>query len=240
MNGSNKILREALEKTWVKAAGIGAILTGLGVFYFLAKLLAKYIPEQYFLEIVVILLAVVLFLLTFIKTIIFYFNYERKELYPKDKSESVKENLTCIDVEYAIDELIGDIKSRGFEPDIIIGIDRGGAIVGGMLAKYLGLPLTTISSSDYWTISDSISSLDDGIKDSTKNIEKKILLVDDACRSGDTLKKAHDVLEKCKFKDLKKATILNEERMRRKPITPDFFVYKTDRSTVNMPWDKEK
>lgn len=238
MNGINKIIREALEKTWAKAAEIGVIVAGLGVFYFLAKFLAKYIPEQYFLEIVVILLAVVLFLVTFIKIIIFYFNYEIKGLYHKDKRELVKENLKCIDVEYAIDELIGDIKSRGFKPDIIIGIDRGGAIVGGMLAKYLGLPLTTISSSPDWTISSSEKSLDEGIKDLTKNIEKKILLVDDACRQGDTLKNAHDVLNKCKFRELKTATILNEVR-RRKKIVPDFFVYEI-KGDILMPWDKEK
>ena len=162
------------------------------------------------------------------------------EPYPKNKFVD-KEILSYVDVAYAIDELIGDIKSKGFEPDIIIGIDRGGAIVGGMLAKYRGNPLTTISSSPDWTISSSEKSLDDGIKDSTKNIKKNILLVDDACRRGRTMKKAHVVLvDKCKFRELKTATILNVEEMPHKEFIPDFFVYKTNRAGTMMPWDKEK
>ena len=252
MNKSNEILEMALEKTMVKAAEIGAIVAGLGVFYILAKFLAKYIPEQYFLEIVVILLAVVLFLVTFIKIIIIYFDSKRKELYPKDKDEPVKENLNFIDIKYAIGELIEDMRRRGFYPDVIVGIDRGGAIVGGMLAKRLNRPLTTISSSPRWTISSPILSLDDGLLDQEKRDEKyknikKILLVDDMVRTGETMERAYDTFktdEKLKLMDRKTAIILKEEvglgPSSEGKVPLDFFVYETKQKDIRMPWDKSK
>jgi len=241
MNGNNGILKRALRRTWVRVFAI------VSVVFLFVKIFTQYIPSQYFWY--TILCIMILFLTSF--SISLYAETKRvrgSDQEPWPRNELVdKESLSYVDVAYAIDELVADI--RGFAPsvtpDVIIGIDRGGAIVGGMIAKYLECPLTTISSSDDWTISDTMSSLDDGVKDPTQRTDKyqrieKILLVDDACRSGNTLRKAYDILnEKCDF-NLKKVTILNEKRVHHKQITPDFFVYKTKQSNVLMPWDKEK
>lgn len=73
--------------------------------------------------------------------------------------------------------------------NIIIGIDRGGAIVGGMLAKTLGLAITTLAVS-----------YANPPKSNLKNIDfssiKKILLVDDAIRKGKTMQAAWDMVER--------------------------------------------
>ena len=105
--------------------------------------------------------------------------------------------------------------------------------------------MTTISSSDKWTISKSkLSSLDDGIKDSEERTKKisKILLVDDACRTGGTLNEAYNMLKGIQGYELKTATILNERRElgQSKLCKPHFFVYETEQSNVRMPWDKGK
>ena len=234
MNGNNGIFRRAIKRTWV------SVIPLISVFFLLVSIFTQYIPKQYFWY--TILCFVILFLTSL--SISLYVEGKRvreQEPWPKNKLV-VKEILSYVDVAYARDELIEEI--RGFSPDVIIGVDRGGAIVGGMLAKYIKRPLTTMSSSDKWTISKSIlSSLDDGIKDSeerTKEISK-ILLVDDACRTGGTLKKAYNTLKKIPGYEIETATILNERRELgpSKVCKPDFFVYETEQSNVRMPWDKE-
>ena len=239
MNGNNGILKRELRRTWVRVFAI------VSVVFLFVKIFTQYIPPQYFWY--TILCIMILFLTSF--SIDLYAEAKRvigSDQEPWPRNELVdKKILSYVDVEYAINELIRDIKSRNFLPDIIMGIDRGGAIVGGMIAKSLKRPLTTISSSPDWTISDTMSSLDDGVKHLGKqrtevDNNKKILLIDDTCRTGDTLNSAYKMVkEKCNF-ELKHATILNEVRMRQKPIIPDFFVYETIRADILMPWDKEK
>jgi hypoxanthine phosphoribosyltransferase len=235
MNGNNGIFKKELRRTWVRVFAI------VSVVFLFVKIFTQYIPSQYFWY--TILCIMILFLTSF--SISLYVEGKRvRDQKPWPRNELlVKRILSYVDVEYSIDELIKDI--RGFSPDIIIGIDRGGAIVGGMLAKYLERPLTTMSSSIAWTISDPLSSLDDGVKHlgkqrTEKYNNKKILLVDDVCRGGGTLKRAYKVLdEKCNF-ELQTAVILNEKREvgPSKVFMPNFFVYETERLNVRMPWDK--
>jgi hypoxanthine phosphoribosyltransferase len=71
----------------------------------------------------------------------------------KDPSIFVGENLNYLDIESDIYFLTNNIVESNFlifdehadkfdaKKNIIIGIDRGGAIVGGMLAKNLGLAI---------------------------------------------------------------------------------------------------
>lgn len=235
MNGNNGIFRRAIKRTWV------SVIPLISVIFLLVSIFTQYIPKQYFWY------TILCFVILFLTSLIISLYVEGKRVRDQEpwhrKELLVKRILSYVDVEYSIDELIKEI--IGFSPDIIIGIDRGGAIVGGMLAKYLERPLTTMSSSDKWTISKSIlSSLDDGIKDSEEGAKKisKILLVDDACRTGATLKKAYNTLKAIPGYELKTATILNEERELgpSKVCKPNFYVYKTEQANVRMPWDKGK
>lgn len=87
--------------------------------------------------------------------------------------------------EFLAKEENSKLKIYRYDPkkNIIIGVDRGGAIVGGMLAKNLGLAITTLAIS-----------YANPPKTNLKNIDfccvKKILLVDDAIRKGGTMKAA--------------------------------------------------
>lgn len=233
----NGIIKKALKRVFVVASVL------LNVVIILVEIFTEIIPKKFFL--VAIFCAVILFLMSII--IGMYIESKklrRDEPHPRGEIEN---HLSYVDIEYAIKELIKDVKETAFyPPHIIIGIDRGGAITGGILSKNLYLPLATMTSSEKWTISNPVLSLDDGIKNPPKRTEKykdinKILLVDDACRTGWTLKKAYDALMKYGF-EIKTATILNEEKELGpgKFIKPDFSIYKTTKLNIRMPWDLAK
>jgi len=89
------------------------------------------------------------------------------------------------------------IKSTQIKYDVIIGLSRGGLIPAVMLSHYLGVPLLPISYS-----------ASDGAGDNKvqTNIEilpsyeegTKILVVDDICDTGNTLKRLHQCYKKQK------------------------------------------
>lgn len=179
----------------------------------------------------------------------------------KDPSISVVENLSYIDLEFAIYNLTKQIVDSNFltldksgkkfdaKKNIIIGIDRGGAIVGGMLAKNLGLAIETLAVF-YANPPQTKMGVETSIRAGgcLENIDffnvEKVLLVDDAIRTGVSMTKAVDMLnqilkEKGKSDqiEVKIACILSILEYR-KLVNPHFSVYKTEYLTIKLPWDK--
>ena len=157
--------------------------------------------------------------------------------------------LTWSDAEYAMSMLADRMSTFGF--DLIIGIDRGGAIVAGVLAKHLRVCMSTMASSPRWMISDPEGSLDDGIKkqplQGSNSKKLNILLVDDACRSGDTMRRAVEVLRRLRGDcEIRTAVILlvlfeagpkSRDRLGGGKQNPDYHFYSTKRNGVLLPWD---
>lgn len=152
------------------------------------------------------------------------------------------------DAAQAMRTLAGRI-AQHFHPDLVIGIDRGGSIVAGVLAKHLGIPSSTIASSTRWTISSPEGSLDDGIKDQRSS--RRVVVVDDACRFGNTMRTAIEVLQRqCPSAEIKTAVILNlnvlsvgpsgPNRLGSGKPNPDYYYYWTKRVDVRLPWDPER
>jgi len=185
----------------------------------------------------------------------------------KNPDEIVMTSLTYYDIECAINKLsetigtrhgflIEDITEKGHfdrEKNLIIGIDRGGAIVGGLLAKILKIPVTTIGikyaknsplgNQGYQTAIDALKNFN--------NIDftnvKRIILIDDAVRTGTNMSTAKKMLEDYLTKhgfslnniDIKTACILKVLQPAHRPglVKPDFFVFKTEISRLTLPWD---
>lgn len=204
--------------------------------------------------------------------IIFYIYHKARKLFKQSQSvyeqlarpktsKYINENLTYRDVEFAICCLFKRIDQSRFlipssnpekpydqNKNIIVGIDRGGAIVGGALAKMLVLPIATLSVNYPLPSNNEAKSSELGdLKYIDFSLVKKILLVDDVLRTGQTMTKA-----KAKLDDIKKyyheigydidyrtVAILYEEHYgihsQHKP--PDFLVYYTKHSDIQMPWD---
>lgn len=179
---------------------------------------------------------------------------------PKDPTIFAEKQLTYRDVEFAIYCLIKKISGSNFlvykdhtriefdsEKNIIIGIDRGGAIVGGLLGKGLRLPNTTVAI--YWgnppqTRQGEITSIQSGKNLENINFSKveRVLLVDDAIRTGEAMDSAVGILDSLKKNynfDYKKVCVLDVEPWAGHPHpTPDFCVYKTEKQKLKLPWDE--
>ncbi len=142
-------------------------------------------------------------------------------------------------VYFGVEQLSVNIKKE-YQPDIIVGISSGGAIVAGMLSKILNKPLTTIVRSNP-RMEETIPTESAIIFFPTSIIRgKRILLVDDVVRSGKTLLDCYDEIKQRKQKptEVKSATFLIAgEHLITKP---DYFAYRANRIEVRMPWDHAK
>jgi len=178
---------------------------------------------------------------------------------PKNPFVLINENLRYHDVELAIYCLIKKIidsrvlvytdntrKKFDTEKNIIIGIDRGGAIVGGLLGKGLRLAATTFAiyyANPPMRAGGVISSIN-----SSKCLEsidfsrvEKVILVDDAIRTGRSMEVAVKILDEIKQTHNFEYTIvciLNVVDVGHRPVNPDFFVYQTRNIDLKLPWDE--
>lgn len=180
---------------------------------------------------------------------------------PRTPVQDVIDNLQSTDVEFAICCLLQQIVKAEFleiddtrkiyddKKNILIVINRGGAIVGGMLAKNLGLPpKTLVLLYDLPPARGAGEQAFELAKRCLENIDfnvvTRILLVDDAMRTGVTMEHAErilrNILNEKKVSDkvsYKKVCILYQKQY--SPLTePDFYVYKTQKSGIMLPWDK--
>lgn len=165
--------------------------------------------------------------------------YWRKTIFePIDPLKPVKKDaLDYKDIPGAIALLTQKICSK--HPDIMLGVERGGAIVGGILAKQFHVPIRLLyrNDSEEWFCSDFDHSDVDG---------KIVILVDDVSRTGRSLEKAINYVKnhfnpKCLI--VVALLITKTEHHIHKEIDSssltDYFAYFTTRADIKLPWEKE-
>lgn len=151
------------------------------------------------------------------------------------------DKLSIVDISRAMERMVTD--ARQYRPDQIVGINRGGAIVGGWLAKQLELepPTLLIVNSDQPPGSRVAPCLSDAGK-----LSGRVYLVDDAQRKGEHMREAvshltgtHTVTE------IRRAVLLQMNIPHRGPeerafrfTDADFAGFRTSDANVIMPWDK--
>lgn len=86
-----------------------------------------------------------------------------------------------------LQEIIRQMTTEGFAPDVVVGIARGGLVPATMLSHYLGKPLMVINYSLRDNKVTQVSEVNDLIQ--LIKQAQKILIVDDICDSGETLAK---------------------------------------------------
>jgi len=133
------------------------------------------------------------------------------------KQDVTKERLSFEDVRLGIEILVED--ALRFNPDYIFGINRGGAIIGGMVAKKLKKPLVYLLEVNF-------------DKDQEKRVIEhrvgediptqnriKILLTDDTFRAGDHMSMASDYLKiKYPNAEIRRAVLLE---IKFSPVGPE-------------------
>lgn len=193
----------------------------------------------------------------------------KQKTIPKDPSNLIDEHLGYPDVKFAIYALskkidqtpnffIKDAAGRyDTKRNIIIGIDRGGAIVGGLLAKNLGLAIKTLAI-NYANPPQILQGKEPdsaNIRETSiiagrclENIDfdgvTNILLVDDAIRNGHAMLSAMNMLNRILTDRnrlgqirIKKACILYQQAVDPLIRLPEFCVYQTNIVRIWLPWD---
>ncbi len=168
--------------------------------------------------------------------------YVRRTGWPTshDPTKPVRENLSHQDVHKGLLILVEDAKA--FQPDFIYGINRGGAIVGGYIAKMLDIPgiyLLTVNS-DLPSDQRVIEHRDDGLQ-----IHGRVLLVDDAKRKGEHMREAVDYLSRQYSGITLRRQVLLEmsvphygpERTKFRSIPVERTAFFTNDISVRLPWD---
>lgn len=158
-----------------------------------------------------------------------------------DPSKPVSDRtLSYADVEKGLEILVK--AARTFKPDVILGINRGGAIVGGCIAKKLGIPAVHVinincDAEDDARVNDShVPPLDD---------VTNVLLVDDAMRKGEHMREAKRYLEKKPLDlNIHRAVLLKmtvphhgPERESFSNVSVETEAFVTEDAKVLLPWD---
>ena len=117
------------------------------------------------------------------------------------------------------------IRDTGFQPDIIVGIARGGWIPARLMADFFHLKQTAnVKVETYQMIGE--TDVEAKITQTiTENIEgKNVLVVDDVTDSGATLNAVLDLLKNKRPASIKTAMLYFKPRS---TIIPDFYIHET-------------
>lgn len=167
-----------------------------------------------------------------------------------EENDDKPEYLSADEVFEELEKLVKKIK--GFKPDYIVGINRGGAILGGMLAKRLNIDYVYLVDVNCKKDKDAEScSIDKNLDiPEFKNKKCKVLLVDDAIRMGQHMNTVEEYLEqdfKKKYAEnydkikLRKAVLLYLDFPGRPStgtkVKVNFKGRITTKSNLYLPWD---
>jgi hypoxanthine phosphoribosyltransferase len=152
-----------------------------------------------------------------------------------------RDSLSVIDVERAMKRMTED--AERYKPDHIVGINRGGAIVGGWLAKQLQMeaPILLIVNSDPPPARRVTVRLG-----RNGQLTGKIYLVDDAQRKGEHMREAVDYLtSKNSGVAIRRAVILQMDVTHQGPENvafraprSEFVGFLTTDGSIALPWDR--
>lgn len=165
----------------------------------------------------------------------------RNEVQLQDLDKPLTRTPTYAEVGKAVDRLLQ--KMNQFGPDCIFGIDRGGAIVGGILAKHRGSDTLV----NILAVRSKLNPPDDVIPHliDCPPSPKRILIVDDRYYTGDNMKAAINYLEKTYPGAAVQAIVLvgpeHPDTGAGKNLKPPpgnlFCASRGEHNRVRLPWD---
>lgn len=123
---------------------------------------------------------------------------------------------------------------RDYDPEVIVGIAAAGVIPGAVISAML--------QKEFYAIKITRRETDDGVRQRpevlsaapTQLAGRRVLLVDEVCDSGDTMRLALAAVRGVGPAEVRTATSLVHEG----GYQPDYYALSTD-GTVIFPWDRE-
>ena len=123
--------------------------------------------------------------------------------------------------------------ARAFDPEIVVGIATAGVIPGAVVAATLDRTFRSIlvtRSEEIRTVRDTPAVFGDVPREVRG---KRVLIVDETCDSGDTLRLALAAIVNAGALEVKTAVSFKTG-----PYEPDFHALATE-SAIVLPWDRE-
>ncbi len=119
--------------------------------------------------------------------------------------------------------------AQSYEPDLVIGIAKAGVIPGAVIASIMQKDFTAIGVTR--SVAGAMPELVSAPFSAVAG--RRILLVDETCDSGETLRVAMSELKR-----MQPAEIRTAVSIRTGPFEPDFHALASDKLIV-LPWDRE-
>lgn len=123
--------------------------------------------------------------------------------------------------------------ARTFDPDLVVGIATAGVVPGAVIAAILDRPFHSILVSRRYraeTVRDTPAVFGAAPSDARG---ARVLIVDETCDSGDTIRLAKAAVINAGAKEVRTAVAF-----RTGPYEPDFHSLATE-SAIILPWDRE-
>ena len=123
--------------------------------------------------------------------------------------------------------------ARAYDPQIVVGVANAGVIPGAVIAAILGrefhsILVTRREDSERVRQTPAVfGQAPQAVRD------RRVLIVDETCDSGDTMRLAVSAIVNAGAKEVRTAV-----SFRTGPYEPDFHALATD-STIILPWDRE-
>jgi hypoxanthine phosphoribosyltransferase len=134
-------------------------------------------------------------------------------------------------------KLAETVRKSGFEPDVIVGVSRGGWIPARIMSDLLETPkLANVTTEFYVGVAETKRepSITQSVSVSVK--DKKVLVVDDVADTGESLKLVNSHLKNQGASEIKIATIYYKPWS----ITVPHYYEKETRCWIVFPWERKE
>ena len=124
--------------------------------------------------------------------------------------------------------------SRDFDPEVVVGIANAGVIPGATIASILDRQFVSMTVSRRYRQEEHERDTPAIFGEAPHSVRgKRVLLVDETCDSGDTIR-----LAKAALVNVGAAVVKTAVSFRTGPFAPDFSAMTTEAAIV-LPWDRE-
>ena len=123
--------------------------------------------------------------------------------------------------------------ARAYDPELVVGIATAGVIPGAVIAAIMGREFHSLVVSRKFHASEARKT-PEVFGSAPKEVRgKRVLIVDETCDSGDTLRLAISAVNEAGAAEIKTAV-----GIRTGNYAPDFHAIATE-ATIILPWDRE-
>ncbi|WP_297477580.1 phosphoribosyltransferase [Thermococcus sp.] len=139
------------------------------------------------------------------------------------------------DIERWAKEGAWKVLEEGWEPDVIVGLARGGWVAARLYCDYLGVKDLVSLKVEHWGVTATPDGKAKLKYSSNYNLEgKKVLIVDDISDTGESLTLAKNYVESRKPAEIRVATLLT---IRGSRFKPDYYGEEIDWAWIVFPWN---